>query len=312
LTASSSAPTTTESFPTFRAEFSGERAFSDLLHQTGLGPRPPGSRAHELTVDYIETTLRDLGLEVEKQEFNFTDHEGTSFNMTNVIGITGWRGSRLVILGAHFDTRPRADQETDPAKRHQPILGANDGASGVAVLLELARVLRHESLLVEVRLVFYDGEDYGLTLDEYFIGSRHHAEGLTEEEMRRLVGVIVVDMVGDKDLEIFREGYSQSSAPELVDLIWSTARKLGYGQHFPDSVRYTIDDDHVPYIERGLPAVNVIDFDYPYWHTLQDTPDKVSARSLEVVGRVLHSVLKEISACQSCRLANDWSSRMIA
>jgi len=312
LTASSSATTTTEISPTFRAEFSGESAFLDLLHQTDLGPRPPGSRAHELTVDYIETTLSDLGLEVEKQEFNFTDHEGTSFKMTNVIGITGWRGSSLVILGAHFDTRPRADRETDRAKREQPILGANDGASGVAVLLELARVLRHESLLVEVRLVFYDGEDYGLTLDEYFIGSRHHAESLTEEEMRRLVGVIVVDMVGDKELEIFREGYSQSSAPELVDLVWSTAKKLGYGQHFPDGLRYTIDDDHVPYIERGLPAIDLIDFDYPYWHTLQDTPDKVSARSLEVVGRVLHSAVKEISACQSCRLTNDWSSRMIA
>jgi len=302
---SSSATTTTESFLTFSTEFSGERALLDLLRQTDLGPRPPGSRAHELTVDYIETTLRDLGLEVEKQEFNFTDHEGTSFKMTNIIGITGWRGGRLVIIGAHFDTRPRADRETDPAKSEQPILGANDGASGVAVLLELARVFRHENLLAEVRLVFYDGEDYGLTLDEYFIGSRHHAKGLTDEETRRLVGVIVVDMVGDKDLEIFREGYSQSSAPELVDLVWLTASKLGYGQQFLDGVRYTIDDDHVPYIERGLPAMDVIDFDYPYWHTLQDTPDKVSARSLEVVGRVLHSVVKEISGCQSCRLAND-------
>jgi len=162
---SSSATTTTESFLTFSTEFSGERALLDLLRQTDLGPRPPGSRAHELTVDYIETTLRDLGLEVEKQEFNFTDHEGTSFKMTNIIGITGWRGGRLVIIGAHFDTRPRADRETDPAKSEQPILGANDGASGVAVLLELARVFRHENLLAEVRLVFYDGEDYGLTLE---------------------------------------------------------------------------------------------------------------------------------------------------
>jgi len=305
LTPSGSATVTAESTSTFRGEFSGERAFLDLLYQTDLGPRPPGTKAHELAVDYISTTLKNLGLEVEKQEFNFTDRRGRSLKMTNVIGITGWRGSRLVILGAHFDTRPRADEETDPARKEQPILGANDGASGVAVLLELARVLQHKSLSVEVRLVFYDGEDYGLSLDEYFIGSRHHAESLKEEEIRRLVGVIVVDMVGDKDLEIFREGYSQSSAPELVDLVWLTARNLGYGQHFPDGVRYTIDDDHVPYIERGLPAMDVIDFDYPYWHTLQDTPDKVCAQSLEVVGRALHSVLKEISACQSCRLANN-------
>lgn len=299
---------TTQSPLTVTPQFSGDRAFLHLLHQTDLGPRPPGTRAHELTVEYIETTLKNLGLEVERQQFNFTDHAGASFEMTNVVGITGLRGGRLVILGAHFDTRPMADRETDPAKKKQPILGANDGASGVAVLLELARVLRHESLLVEVRLVFFDGEDYGVTLDEYCIGSRYHAESLTEEEIRRLIGVIIVDMVGDKDLEIFREGYSQSSAPELVDLVWSTARKQGYGKHFPESVGHTIHDDHVPYIERGLPAMDVIDFDYPYWHTLQDTPDKVSPRSLEVVGEVLHSVLNEISARQSCRLRMNSSS----
>jgi glutaminyl-peptide cyclotransferase len=192
----------------------------------------------------------------------------------------------LVLLGAHYDTRPVADQDPDEARREQPILGANDGGSGVAVLLELANSLNLDQVPLEVWLVFFDAEDRG-RLDgwPFSVGAREMAQSL----LVKPAAVVVVDMVGDADQNIF---YEQNSDPALREEIWAVAGSLGYGEFFIPSPKYTIIDDHLPFLEQGIPAVDIIDFDYPSWHTVADTSDKVSAGSLARVGRTLEAWLE--------------------
>jgi len=260
--------------------FDGQKAYAHVLAQVAIGPRPTGSPQGWATGDYIIEQLKALGWTVETQEFVFRGVKGR-----NVIGKAG-RGP-VVILGAHYDTRPVADQDPDPAKRQQPIRGADDGASGVAVLLELARVLNREALDREVWLAFFDAEDRG-RLDgwPFSVGARQMAQTLTVKPQ----AVVVVDMVGDADQTIY---YENNSDPELSARIWAVAAQLGYGDYIIAQPKYTIIDDHLPFKEQGIPAVDMIDFDYPYWHTLADTADKVSPISLERVGRTLETWLAE-------------------
>ena len=193
-------------------------------------------------------------------------------------------GKQWVILGAHYDSRISADQDPDLNMRHLPVTGANDGASGVAVLLELARSLPQD-LDREVWLVFFDLEDQGNQEGwEWILGSRAFADSLEGKPD----AVVIIDMIGDADLNLYREA---NSDPQLTDQIWGLADELGYSSIFINSVKFSILDDHLPFIEKGIPAIDIIDFDYPYWHTVQDTADKVSAQSLEVIGRVLHTWL---------------------
>jgi glutaminyl-peptide cyclotransferase len=256
--------------------FDGEQAYAHVLAQCDLGFRPTGSEAGWATGDYIISRLEEQGWAVETQEFTYRDTP-----VRNVIGRAG-EGPPL-ILGAHYDTRRSADAE-DPAV---PVLGANDGASGVAVLLELARVLDRDRLDHEVWLAFFDAEDNG-RLDgwEWCVGSSYMAANLEVTPQ----AVIVVDMVGDADQQLYLEG---NSDPALQRQLWEIAATLGYTQTFVAELRWTMYDDHVPFALRGIPAVDIIDFDYPYWHTTQDTPDKVSAASLERVGRVLERFLEQ-------------------
>ena len=184
-----------------------------------------------------------------------------------------------IILGAHYDTRMFADNDPDPAKRLDPVPGANDGASGVAVLLELARVLPKDS--VPVWLVFFDAEDNGRIEGwDWILGS----QAFVDEMDFRPQAVVVVDMIGDADQNIYIE---RNSNPVLVKEIWDVASGLGYEQSFIPEAKYSMFDDHTPFLQAGIPAVDIIDFDYPYWHTTEDTADKVSAESLEVVGSTL-------------------------
>jgi Zn-dependent M28 family amino/carboxypeptidase len=251
-----------------------------VLAQVAIGPRPTGSPQGWATGDYIIQQLKALGWAVETQEFVFRGVKGR-----NVIGKAGQ--GPVVILGAHYDTRPAADQDPDPAKRQQPILGADDGASGVAVLLELARVLNRDALDRQVWLAFFDAEDRG-RLDgwPFSVGARQMAQTLTVKPQ----AVVVVDMVGDADQTIY---YETNSDQELSARIWAIAAQLGYGDHIIAQPKYTIIDDHLPFKEQGIPAVDMIDFDYPYWHTLADTADKVSPTSLERVGRTLEAWVTE-------------------
>jgi Zn-dependent M28 family amino/carboxypeptidase len=245
-----------------------------VLAQEALGPRPTGSQAGWATGDYIIERLMELGWTVEPQEFMFQGVRGR-----NVVGKAGQ--GPVVIIGAHYDTRPVADKDPNPDQREQPILGANDGASGVAVLLELARVLDQEQLERQVWLAFFDAEDRG-RLDgwPFSVGAREMAQNL----VIRPQAVVVVDMVGDADQNIYIERYSDA---ELSAELWAIAADLGYSDHVIAEPKYQLIDDHLPFIEQGIPAVDMIDFDYPYWHTLEDTADKVSPTSLERVGRTL-------------------------
>jgi glutaminyl-peptide cyclotransferase len=253
----------------------GERAYQYALEQCEIGPRPPGTEAGWATGDYIIGQLEDSGWQVETEEFGYQ-----GVRLRNIVGKSGQ--GPVVILGAHYDTRPVADR--DPEHASQPIVGGNDGASGVAVLLELADVLGPEELEYEVWLAFFDGEDSGnLNGWPFCVGSSYMAEHLTVKPAY----VIVVDMVGDKNQELYYEGHSDEA---LREKLWDIAAELGYEEFVPE-VRHSLVDDHVPFVNAGIPAVDIIDFDYPYWHTIEDTCDKVSADGLERVVVVVQELL---------------------
>ena len=250
--------------------FDGPTAYARVEDQCDLGFRPTGSEAGWATGDYIITQLEEQGWTTETEEFSYRDTP-----VRNIVGRIG--EGPVIMLGAHYDTRLSADEE-DPSV---PVMGANDGASGVAVLLELARTLNKDELQNEVWLAFFDAEDNGqLNGWDWCIGSSYMAKHLkiTPE------AVVVVDMIGDADQQLYLEHNSDTT---LQTHLWEIAATLGYTDTFVPQYRWTMYDDHVPFARRGIVAVDIIDFDYPYWHTTQDTRDKVSAESLERVGRVL-------------------------
>jgi acetylornithine deacetylase/succinyl-diaminopimelate desuccinylase-like protein len=265
-------------------EFSADSAMAHLVHQVSLGPRVPGTGAHRRCAEWIEARLRARGLAVERDPFMAQTPDGKVWPLVNLLGRAGPPGDGRILFVAHWDTRPWADQDPDPARRDTPIPGANDGASGVAVLLELARCLAGAPLPRGVDLLFADGEDLGRggDLSGFCLGSRRFAA----REAARYWRVVVVDMVGDRDLEIPMEPTSARRAPEVVDWVWTRAARLA-PEVFTTRLGPTVYDDHVPFLDAGVPAVDLIDFDYPAWHTLKDDLDQVEARSLGIVGRLL-------------------------
>ncbi len=266
----------------FGHEFDAARALEDVRRQVSFGPRVPGSEAHRSTVAYIQEQLELAGWTVEKQE---AVEKGQA--LVNVIGKRPGSGAGWIILGAHYDSRFWADKDPDPELRRSPVLGANDGASGVAVLLELARVLP-QSVQPEVWLVFFDAEDNGGIDDwDWILGSQAFVKALEGKPD----AAVIVDMVGDRDLNIFLE---QNSDLQLSLTIWKHAADLGYESYFLPLPKYRILDDHVPFARNGVVAVDIIDFDYPYHHTSEDTLDKVSGVSLEIVGKTLISWLQSV------------------
>lgn len=271
--------------------FDSTRAFKYLKEQCDLGPRNPGSEGHKRAIEYFRKHFAGLGFPPVSQGFVHRDlGDGRSVPLTNlIVTVKGTDPKKPgIILCAHWDTRPRADMEGNLVLRDRPIIGANDGASGVAVLMELANLFRARPPARTVHLVLFDGEDYGKSgsLDEYFLGARHFAENLP---LPRPAYAILLDMVGDKDLSIPMERNSLEQAPDLMRKVWDRARSLNLDafKHVPGPVVW---DDHMPLLAKGLPAIDIIDFDYPPWHTLGDTPDKCSAHSLGVVGRLVASI----------------------
>jgi glutaminyl-peptide cyclotransferase len=236
-------------------------------------PRVTGSPGWQQAGDYIIAQMQQAGWTIEEQRFEYRDTP-----IRNIIAKKG-RGPVLMV-GAHYDGRRRADKDPDPARRNDPMPGANDGGSGVVILLELARHIDPDQLGREVWLTFFDAEDNG-NLDgwPYAVGSQYMADNLSV----RPEALVLLDLVGDRDLQIY---YETNSTRELSESIWRTAAELGYDQFIPEP-KYSILDDHTAFLAKGIPAVDVIDFDYPYWDTTQDTIDKVSAESLEAVGRTV-------------------------
>jgi glutaminyl-peptide cyclotransferase len=255
-------------------EFNPTRAYQDVVTQVAFGPRIMGSEAHTLEVNWIRDELKKANWQIETQT-----GEQSGQPIENLIAKRG-TGKPWIIIGAHYDTRQFADQDPDIHNQLQPVPGANDGASGVAVLLELARVLPRD-LNKQIWLVFFDAEDQG-DIDEWdwIQGSRYfasHLEGTPD-------AVVVIDMIGDTDQNIY---YETNSDPNISKSIWESAAKAGYQDQFIPQPKFSMLDDHTPFLENGIKAVDIIDFDYPYWHTISDIPQKVSAGSLKAVGETL-------------------------
>jgi len=261
--------------------FDGSHALADVQTQVDFGPRIPGTAGHDQIREWIRAELESAGWVVEVQQTERMGHP-----IFNIIAKRSAEAPQI-ILGAHYDTRMYADHDPEPGKQAEPVPGANDGASGVAVLLELARTLPEDS--VPTWLVFFDTEDNGnIEGWDWILGSRAFAEEIDIAPR----AVVIVDMIGDADLNIFLE---KNSNKEIRAEIWSAAQSLGYADKFINEEKFSMLDDHTPFLEKGIPAVDIIDFDYPHWHTTQDTPDKVSAESLQTVGDTLLKWLMEQS-----------------
>ena len=253
--------------------FDSSRAYADVQTQVAFGPRTPGSAGHAQVQEWMRAELESAGWQVEVHESERMGHP-----IYNIIAKRNAEPPQI-ILGAHYDTRFFADNDPDLTKRTEPVPGANDGASGVAVLLELARSLPKDT--PPIWLVFFDTEDNGRIEGwDWILGSRAFAEEIPINPR----AVVIVDMIGDADLNIYLE---KNSNVAIRTEIWSMAASLGYGDVFINEEKFSMLDDHTPFLEKNIPAVDIIDFDYPYWHTTQDTPDKVSAESLHAVGDTL-------------------------
>ncbi len=265
----------------------GARAHARVVKQVGFGPRTPGSPGHAACREWIESELKRLGATVEIQRGE-DSLRGEPLPIVNVIGRFGPESGPPLLLCAHYDTRPWCDRDPDPALRQQPLAGANDAGSGVAVLLEVAEAFAKRPPRVPVHLVFFDAEDQGRSdlPQEFSRGSAYFASKLPARGApgRPRAG-IVFDMIGDKDLRIPVEQNSAARAGNLVAIVRAAARATG-ARHFVDEAGFNVADDHLPLLDAGVPAVDLIDIEYDAWHTTRDLPDQVSPESLAEVSRV--------------------------
>jgi hypothetical protein len=270
--------------------FDADSAWAALAAQVAFGPRVPGTDAHRRCGDWIEARLRAHGARVEVDTFTVRDREGRRWPLRNILARLGPEGRGRTLLVAHWDTRPWADQDPDSTRRDEPIPGANDGASGVAVLLEVARAVQDASLPVGVDLLFPDGEDIGAPglPESYCQGTRRFAARGVGDYAR----AVVLDMVGHTDLRFDVELHSLRGAPDVVDWVWSRGEQLAPGV-FSREPGAAIVDDHVPLLDAGLPAIDVIDTDFAAWHTHADDLSAVSPESLRRVGTVMLSLVLE-------------------
>jgi peptidase M28-like protein len=274
-------------------EFNAHTAFSYVEQQMAFGPRIPNTPGHEKMGDWLLTTLRARADTVSVQEFRWTTHKGATLRMRNFFARFRPQTTDRVLFLAHWDTRPFADKSQNLGQQRMPVPGANDGASGVAVLLGLADALKAIPPAIGVDLLFVDGEDYGDFADstETLIGARYFAKH--QPPGYTTLYAVLFDMVGDKDLQFQKEGYSMVNAPEVVQRVWQTADRLGYSKVFISRAGEPLIDDHVPLQQAGIRAIDVIDFDFPYHHTTEDTIDKVSAESLQIVGDVAVALVRQ-------------------
>ena len=276
-------------------EFDGAAALEYVRKQVAFGPRVPGTPAHRAAGDWLVAEMRARADSVVVQEWTHTTADDRKLPMRNILARFKPAEGKRVLYLAHWDSRPASDKEGDPAKAALAVPGANDGGSGVAILLGVADALKRQPPTVGVDLLFVDGEDWGSfdTNTDVLIGSRHFAENLPEPGYQPLFGVLW-DMVGDENPVFEQEGFSMQRAPEVVQRVWLTAQRMGYGAIFTNRAGMAITDDHVPLQEKGLRVIDVIDLDYPWHHLNGDTADKVSAKTLGIVGAVAMAVVRGI------------------
>jgi Zn-dependent M28 family amino/carboxypeptidase len=286
------APTSGQLAPASVPRFDSARAWKDLEAQVAFGPRPAGSAALQKTRDYILAELKKSGIEARQQIFIAKTPLGET-SMANIIATIPGRRPERVAIASHYDTK-RTPFTSPSGATVTRFVGASDGASSTAALIELARVLTARQNEFTLELIFFDGEEavveWSRNNDNTY-GSRHYVaaaqQGGTLKDLRAL---ILLDMIGDRNLLIRRDAVSTRW---LVDIVWNAAVRIGHRAVFLDE-ETSIDDDHVPFLSAGVPAVDIIDLDYPAWHTPDDTLDNVSARSLQIVGDVVLAALPDI------------------
>ena len=277
--------------------FDAAQAMRWVEYQVAAGPRVPGTPGHRAIAEWLVQQLKTRADTVEVQAFDHVTSTGDTLHLRNIIARFRPADPNRVLYVTHWDTRPIADSDPDAARRTQPIPGANDGASGTAMLLEVADALKQAPPSLGVDLLFVDGEDYGSfdaadSLKDVLIGSRYFAEHLPAGY--HPLFAVLWDMVGGRDQVIYQEGYSLERAPEVVDRVWRAADELRLGRMFRPVNGGYITDDHVPLLEKGIRAIDVIGFEnYSRWHhTMQDTLDKLSAATLADVGRLALALLR--------------------
>jgi len=274
--------------------FDGAKAAELIEAQVAMGPRVPGTPAHGKTLDWLIGRLESVAARVERRDFPATlALTGEQVRGTNVIASFAPERSVRIFFGAHWDTRAHADKDPDPSKRTVPVPGASDGASGVALLLVLAEELARRPAPVGVDLVFFDVEDQGAPgrLETYCLGSKSFAAGSALTGFSPRYGVIV-DMIGHRDLRIYRDGRSTECCGRLVDRIFRLGRRIAPGV-YDDRGLIEIYDDHVPFIEMGIPTVVLAGYGYDEWHTVSDLPEICDPKSLESVGNLLLEMIYE-------------------
>jgi Zn-dependent M28 family amino/carboxypeptidase len=282
--ASTAAPTQASSQVGAAGTFDAARAWDLLRAQVAIGPRVAGTAGNAKTRAFIVSTLAASGIKAVEQPFQARTPHGP-VPMANIIATLPGDRPERIILASHFDT-----------KRFEEFrfIGASDSASSTAAVLELARVLNDRPRPFTIELLFFDGEeafgDWSLHSDSTY-GSRHYVQqARTANTLSQIKALILLDMIGDKDLNIRRE---ENSTRWLTDIIWATAHRLGHSRHFLNEVT-PIEDDHLHFVHAGVPAVDIIDLDYFAWHTAQDTLDNVSAESVKIVGDVVLAALPAI------------------
>lgn len=290
--------------------FSPDSAYHYVATQVAFGPRVPGTTAHSKAADYLVGRFRDFGAEVTVQEFDQTTFDNNRVRLKNIIATFYPDKKKRILLAAHWDTRPFADEDKENPNR--PMDGANDGASGVAVLLEIARALNQAENppSVGIDLILFDGEDWGerdrrtplpAGLDSWWcLGSQYWATHKHKPGYSAYYGILL-DMVGAEGAKFFREELSVRYAPTVVDRVWATAARLGYGRYFINQIQPEVLDDHKFVTEKGrIPMIDIINYDPVigsfghFWHTQADNMDIISKETLKAVGEtVLHQVYSE-------------------
>jgi glutaminyl-peptide cyclotransferase len=277
-----------------RPRFDGGAAMEHVETQVAFGPRIPGTDGHRLQLDWMVARLDSLSPDVSVDTFTHVTVSGDSLELFNVRARFQPDQTRRILLLAHWDTRPRSDRALDAEQQEIPVPGANDGASGTAVLLELAELLAGVAAPMGVDLLFVDGEDYGPGIDDMLLGARRYASTLEQQGTRPVYGLLL-DMVGDADPSFLVEEYSAQIASVVVQKVWRAAERLGYAGYFPNRVGDRVLDDHMPLNDAGLTTASLMDFTYGpgnrYWHTPLDTPDRLSAATLEMVGEVVTELI---------------------
>ncbi len=281
------------------AGFNGATSLRYLTQAMTFGTRVPGSTGHVAAGDWIVAEMKARGATVVEQTWTHTTAAGVKLPMRNILARWNPTAARRVLYVTHWDTRPKADGAgVPPADQAKPIPGANDGTSGIALFLSIGDVLKAKPTTVGVDLLFVDGEDYGDFSPkevDVFIGSQYFAAHLPEPGYAPEFAV-VWDMIGDRSLQIFQEQISLDVQPSVVARVWRMAEALGYSGSFIQRPGGGVRDDHIALQAVGLKAIDVIDIDFPYHHTLEDTVDKVSAESLQIVGTVAVALIQELAA----------------